>query len=172
MSKRDLSRYLESLSKKELEDQVHELYKRLKEVREFYNFVFNPKEDKLIDEIKFKINKEYFPPVGRKPKKRRSTAQKAIRNFIKLGVDSEKIADVMLYNIETAQRFCEVKPVNQISFYKSILNSFDEAALFIKEHHLPDKFKTRLEQIVTDAENQHWENASAFDYSFDSSFKH
>ena len=172
MSKRDLSRYLESLSKKELEDQMHELYKRLKEVREFYNFVFNPKEDKLIDEIKFKINKEYFPPAGRKPKKRRSTAQKAIRNFIKLGVDAEKIADVMLYNIETAQRFCEAKPVNQTAFYKSILNSFDEAAQFIQEYHLLDKFKTRLEQIVSETENQHWENAPAFDSRLDSVFKH
>ena len=56
MSKRDLSKYLSSLSKKELENQVEELYDRLKEVRQFYNFVFNPKEEKMVEEAKFKIN--------------------------------------------------------------------------------------------------------------------
>lgn len=99
MSKRKLKQYLESLSKKELEEQVLELHDRLKEVKTFYSFVFNPKEEKMLDEAKFKVYKEYFPPGKRKPKKRRSVAQKIIKEFVKLGVRSELIADFMLYNI-------------------------------------------------------------------------
>ena len=61
MSKKALKKYLHELSKEQLEEQVLELYTRLKEVKEFYNFVFNPNENKRIEECKFKIQKEYFP---------------------------------------------------------------------------------------------------------------
>ena len=162
MSKRELSKYLTSLSKKELEAQVSELYDRLKEVRQFYNFVFNPKEDKMVEEAKFKISKEYFPPSGRKPKRRRSVAQKHLRDFIKLGVEPGLIADVMLYNIEIAQAANAEKTINQDSFYKSILNSFEEALQFLNQHNQQAKFKMRVEKIIDRVEEQHWINAQAF----------
>ena len=163
MSKRDLSKYLSSLSKKELEQQVHELYDRLKEVREFYNFVFNPKENKMVDEAKFRISKEYFPPHGRKPKQRRSVAQKQIQNFIKLGVESSLIADVMLYNIEIAQTACAEKTIRQDAFYKSMLRSFKELVAFCDENNLRAKFSHRIERIVSNAFDQNWINKSAFE---------
>lgn len=167
MSKRELSKYLHTLSKKELEAQVQELYDRLKEVREFYNFVFNPKEDKMVDEAKFKISKEYFPVSNRKPKRRRSVAQKYIRSFIKLGVDPHLIADVMLYNIEIAQAANADKTINQDSFYKSMLNSFEEALQFFEENNLTSKFRPRIDQIMKNAEAQKWINSEAFEIQFD-----
>ena len=138
MSKRDLSKYLSSLSKKELENQVEELYDRLKEVRQFYNFVFNPKEEKMVEEAKFKINKEYFPQGKRKPKRRRSVAQKHIKNFIKLGVEPSLIADVMLYNIEIAQAACAEKVITQDAFYKSMLKSFQDTIKYLDSKILSD----------------------------------
>lgn len=163
MSKRELSRYLQSLSKAELEGQVCELYDRLKEVREFYNFVFNPREDKLIEEAKFKISKEYFPPSGRKPKKRRSVAQKHIRNFIKLGVEPTLVADVMLYNIEIALASNGEKASTQDAFYKSMFNSFKESIEFMREKNLVSKFSIRIEKIIEQTLIQNWINASAFE---------
>jgi hypothetical protein len=167
MSKRELSKYLHSLSKKELETQVQELYDRLKEVREFYNFVFNPKEDIMVDEAKFKISKEYFPAANRKPKRRRSVAQKFIRTFIKLGVDPHLVADVMLYNIEIAQAANGEKTINQDSFFKSMLNSFEEALAYIGEQNLSLKFSNRIEKILENVLEQKWINAEAFELQFD-----
>src|SRR5690606_12984377 len=129
MSKRALKKYLTDLSKPELEEQITELYDRLKEVKEFYDFVFNPKEDKLIDEAKFKISKEYFPIGKRKAKRRRSVAQNHIKNFIKLGVEPRLIGDLMLYNIEIAQAYNKDYEINAESFYKSMLKSFKDAVL-------------------------------------------
>ena len=100
MSKRDLKKYISSLNKKQLEEQIIELYDKFLPVKTYYDFVFNPKEDKLLDECKIKISNEYFPVRGKKAKARRSVAQKYIKHFISLGVDSFIIADVMLYNIE------------------------------------------------------------------------
>ena len=167
MSKRELSKYLTSLSKKELEAQVSELYDRLKEVRQFYNFVFNPKEEKMVEEAKFKIAKEYFPPSGRKPKRRRSVAQKHLRNFIKLGVEPSLIADVMLYNIEIAQASNAEKTINQDAFYKSMLNSFEEALEFLNQQNLRSKFKARIQKILSETEAQNWINADAFVTCYD-----
>ena len=100
MSKRALKKYLTELNKEQLEEQVLDLYHRFKEVKSYYNFVFNPKEDKLLEEAKVKISLEYFPSgKRRKVKMRRSIAQKYIKQFIQLGVDPVLILDFMLYNI-------------------------------------------------------------------------
>ncbi len=61
MSKRDLKKYLAELNKEQLEEQLIELYDKFKEVKVYYDFVFNPKEDILIQEAKTKVSNEYFP---------------------------------------------------------------------------------------------------------------
>ena len=163
MSKRDLNKYLKSLSKEQLEEQLLDLYGRFKEVKVYYNFVFNPKEDKLIEECKFKIAKEYFPTGKRKAKARRSIAQKHIKHFLQIGVDSSLIADVMLFNIETAQAFSAERPVIQDSFCKSMLNSFDQAVKFIADQGLYEANRSRIVKILETSEEQHWINAPAFE---------
>lgn len=163
MSKRALVKYLQSLKKDELETQVLELYDKFLPVRTYYNFVFNPKEDKLIDEAKQKVLKEYFPQTKRKPKARRSVAQKAIKHFITLELDPSLLADFMLFNIESAMRFNARKEVKQEAFFKSIYNSYEEASEFILRNGLKGIYWERLNKILEEAEAQNWFNASAFE---------
>lgn len=162
MSKRALKSYLNDLSKKQLEEQILDLYGRFKEVKTYYDFTFNPREDKLITEAKFKINKEYFPPGRRRPKARRSIAQKYFKHFIQIGMHPPLIADLMLYNIETAQKFNDRKPQKSEAFFKSIANSFEQAVDFISLHSLERDFKHRLETILLQTEKQNWYNLAAF----------
>ena len=162
MSKKALKKYVKELSKEQLEEQVLELYTRLKEVKEFYNFVFNPNENKRIEECKFKIQKEYFPLSRRKPKKRRSVAQKCLKSFLKLGMEPHYIADLMLFNIETAIHYCAEHPVRQESFYISIQRSFTEAQNYISESGLMADFHDRLEKITDEVWKQDWFNKEAF----------
>ena len=61
MSKRDLKKYLSELNKSQLEEQLIELYDKFKDVKVYYNFVFNPNEHNLVKEDKLKISNEYFP---------------------------------------------------------------------------------------------------------------
>jgi len=162
MSKKALKKYVRELSKEQLEEQVLELYTRLKEVKEFYNFVFSPNEDKRIEECKFKIQKEYFPLSRRKPKKRRSVAQKCIKSFLKLGMEPSFIADLMLFNIEIAIRYCDEHPIRQEAFYISIQRSFTEAQNYISESGLMTDFHKRLEKITTKVWEQNWFNKEGF----------
>lgn len=81
MSKRDLKKYLSELNKAQLEEQLIELYDKFKDVKVYYDFVFNPNERNLVKDAKLKISNEYYPIRGKRPKMRRSTAQKIYKTF-------------------------------------------------------------------------------------------
>ena len=166
MSKRDLKKYLNELNKEQLEEQILELYEKFLPVKVYYNFVFNPKEETLLQECKLKISHEYFPlqtkGKRKKPKMRRSVAQKYIKHFILLGVDPFVIADVMLYNIEIAQTFSAENLVKQELFYKSMFNSFEQALKFIISNGIISEFKSRLIAICDEASSQKWKNVADF----------
>ena len=166
MSKRDLKKYLAELNKGQLEEQILELYDKFSPVKVYYNFVFNPKEETLLQECKLKISNEYFPfkKAGRrsKPKMRRSVAQKYIKHFILLGVDPFVIADVMLYNIEIAQTFASENFIKQDLFFKSMFNSFEQAVIFLIANGILNDFKIRIAIIHNETITQKWHNEPEF----------
>lgn len=168
MSKRDLKKYLSELNKTQLEEQIIELYEKFSAVKIYYDFVFNPKEEILLQECKLKILNEYFPPrtsgkKARKPKMRRSVAQKYIKHFILLGVDPFIIGDVMLYSIEIAQTFSAERVVKQELFYKSMFNSFEQAVIFMIANGILNDFKPRIIAINDETMRQNWYNKQEFD---------
>ncbi|MBG48246.1 MAG: hypothetical protein CML05_08170 [Pseudozobellia sp.] len=166
MSKRDLKKYLRELPRPALEEQLLDLYVRFPEVKTYYDFIFNPKEDKLVQEAKTKIGNEYFPVKRRKPKARRSVAHKFIKHFLKLGVEPVLLADVMLYNIEIAQLFAKEKNVNE-AFYKSMLKSFEESLHFISINALLPDFKERILKIYQETQESNWPFAEGFSRALD-----
>jgi hypothetical protein len=163
MSKKDLKKYLRSLEKDQLEEQILELYDKFDNVRTFYNFAFDPKEDKLIGEAKLRISKEYFPQKHRKVKARRSVAQNQIRHFLQLGVDPNLIADVMLFNIEIGQTFSSDKHNITEAFSKSMFRSFEQAVNYIHQNALTSEFINRIQKIKVEAEEQKWPNLYQFE---------
>ena len=162
MSKRDLKKYLAELSKAQLEEQIVELYDKFSGVKIYYDFAFNPNEDKLVREAKLKISNEYFPIKGKKAKMRRSVAQKFIKHFMSLGVDPYIIADVMLYNIEIAQTFSADKTIKQELFFKSMLSSYRQAVSFMIEKGILADFQSRVVAIKEETIVQKWYNYHEF----------
>lgn len=149
-----------------MEEQLLDLYDRFPSVKKYYNFVFNPKEDRLIQEAKMKISNEYYPLKRKRPKARRSVAQKYIKNFILLGMDPLKIADLMLYNLEIAMTFEAEKRVAE-SFYKSMLNSFNELLKFISYHGLLAEFRTRVLKTYETTQQRDWPYKEDFSRALD-----
>ncbi|QYJ67735.1 DUF6155 family protein [Flavobacterium litorale] len=168
MSKRDLKKYLTSLPKEELETQLMTLYEKFGEVKTYYDFIFNPKEDKLEQEAKTKILHEYFPVRGKKRAKlRRSVAQKQIKHFISLGVDSYIIADVMLYNIEIAQKYTAKREIRNATFYRSMYNHYKQVADYVTANGMAAEFKPRILAIHDTVFEQEWENCKEFERIYD-----
>lgn len=162
MSKRNLKQYLTELTKKQLQEQILELYEKFGNVKTYYNFVFNPNEEKLSKEAKLKISNEYFPVNRRKPKMRRSVAQKFIKHFVELGVDAYIIADIMLFSIEIAQSFTAEKAIKNEAFYKSVLNSFKQVTEFVIENGIYYDFQARIKAIENEVVEQKWMNEFEF----------
>lgn len=167
MSKRAFKKYIGSLPKEELEEQILDLYERFDDVRVFYNFVFNPNEDKLVKDAKFKISKEYFPVGRRKAKTRRSVAQKLIKHFLKLEMEAHSLADVMLYNIEVAQTYSRDRENITEAFQKSMFKSFEQAVGYIIETGISSEFTERLQKIEDEAARQNWYNSYQFNRLMD-----
>lgn len=155
MSKRILKKYLAELPKEALEEQVLDLYERFSPVKTYYDFVFNPKEEKMLHEAKTKIHNEYFPVKRRRPRARRSVAQKYIRHFLTLGMQEALIADLMWYNLETAQKFSSSRNV-PAAFYRSMLNSFTEAVQFTVHQSLLPEFRERMHAVYAEVFRQQW----------------
>ena len=163
MSKRELRKYLNELTKKQLEEQIMDLYTRFKFVKEYYDFAFNPRENELIEQCRFQISKEYYPVGSRKAKMRRSVAQKWIKKLILLDADSSLLADVMFFNIEIALTFSGEHIIRQESFFTSMYKSFDEALHFVSEKGILTEFKGRIEKIASDTWDQKWPNRNVFE---------
>ena len=166
MSKRDLKKYLDELNKQQLEEQILELYEKFPAVKTYYDFVFNPKEDTLLKDCKIKISNEYFPQKTsgkpRRPKMRRSVAQKFIKHFVLLGVDPFIIGDVMLYSIEIAQIFSAERLVKPDAFFKSMLSSFEQAIKFMIANGILEEFMSRIIAINKEVSRQNWFNKEEF----------
>lgn len=163
MSKRELKKYLRELKKEELEDQILDLYERFKSVKVFYDFIFNPREEQLMQKAKLKISKEYFPETKSRPKTRRSIAKKEIKHFKQLGVDPYITADLMLFNIEIAQAFSEEKSNLKEAFCQSMFKSLKETINYITENGITTEFRSRIIKITSRAKAQHWPNTYQFE---------
>lgn len=149
MSKRALKKYLNELPKEALEEQLMNLYTQFPPVKKYYDFIFNPQEEKLVNEAKVKVSNEYFPLRRKRPRARPSVAQKFIKEFKKLEMDPFWVAELMVYNLEVAHAF-SLQRERPEKFYKSMLNSFKEAVAYVNYNGLRESYLERL-KIFYDA---------------------
>lgn len=162
MSKRALRKYLSEMSEEALQEQLLDLYERFPQVKTYYDFVFNPREDQLVQEAQTRILKEYFPSGRRRPKARRSVAQKYIKHFSTLGMDPYLLAELMAFNLETAFRFEQSRRCPE-AFYKSMLNSSREWLVHLAEYGLISEFRDRAAAYLEGVSQAGWPNAYAFE---------
>jgi len=162
MSKKLLQKHLVELQKEHLEIMVLDLYDKFPEVKTYFNFVFNPNENKLLEQARVKVANEFFPIKRKRPKARRSVAQKYIKHFKTLGMSPELIAEFMWYNIGLMHTFCEEKP-QRLPFFKSFCNFYKEALQFASYHQIIPLYKTQILAIYTASKD--WENAYDFEMS-------
>jgi len=166
MSKRDLKKFVAEVPKKELEQQILDLYDRFPSVKNYYNFVFNPKEEDLILEAKSRIRNEYFPVKRKRPRARRSVAHKYIKQFRKLEMDASWLAELMVFNLETAVDFEENRRLPE-AFYKSMHNSFSELVQYVSLHQLLPLYQARILSIYQAVQEREWLYAQEFSRALD-----
>ncbi|MEJ2583909.1 MAG: DUF6155 family protein [Robiginitalea sp.] len=160
MSKKALKKYLKELDAAALREQILDLYGRFPEVKTYYDFVFNPREEKLLEEAMQRISEEYFPRRRKKAKARRSVAHRYIRHFRTLGVDPVVLSELMIFNLETAQRYESCRNCPE-AFYRSIYKSFQEWGNHLVHHGIYPEFRDRATSFVKGVEAADWPNKQA-----------
>ena len=73
----------------------------------------------------------------------------------------------MLYNIETAQKYTAKREINNVTFYKSMYNSYKQVVDFVVINGMAVEFKPRILAIHDAAFSQEWENSKDFERIYD-----
>ena len=161
MSKRKLKKYLQTLDAAALREQLMDLYNRFPEVKTYYDFVFDPQEDKLLEEAAGRISEEYFPRRRKRAKARRSVAHKYIRHFRTLGVAPTVLAELMAFNLETALRYEKQRNCPD-AFYRSMYKSYREWGQHLVHHGILEEFRDRFNGFATAVAVAGWPGREAF----------
>jgi Family of unknown function (DUF6155) len=154
MGIKDLKSELEILDKKNLIELISEIYRKDKNVQEFFEYYLKPDETKLFEKYKTQVREGFYPKRG--DALRLSVARQAISNFKKFEPSKELLADLMLYYVECGVEFTnDFGDINE-SFYTSIAAMFRSALDLISREGNSDRFKERATKIVRDSDGIGW----------------
>jgi len=150
MSKLQLKKELQRLTKEQLIEQITELYDAYKPVKEYYNTLLNPDNiQELYEKYKSIIVNEFYPNTKSwNPKTRFSVAKKAIADFAALKPPPMLLADLMVTLAENACKFTYDYGDMTEQFYNSAVSNFERALKYLQKESLLDDFKLRCENCL------------------------
>ncbi|HLP15970.1 MAG TPA: DUF6155 family protein, partial [Bacteroidota bacterium] len=82
--------------------------------------------------------------------------KKAISDFKKLGVSSERVVDLMLIYVEDGVRYTNEYGDISESFYNSVAGVYRHALELMKKEQLLEKFQKRAEKMIEETEGIGW----------------
>lgn len=144
--KKQLNKYLDSLSKEDLEKEIKKLYATFKEVKNFYDMELSDDRTNIIESFKKRIKTEYFPARGY-GKARSAESLKVVQEFKKIAVSKKDIIELLLYRVEQMVAFTRAYGDMPIPFYDSMCNSFGDAIALMNQEKLVKEFKHTCEEL-------------------------
>ena len=156
ISKSTLKQYLEQRSKKQLLDDIADLFTKFSVVQDYYQAKINPvDEEQLVQKYKTVIRREFFPERGF-GKARRSVARKAVSDYKKVSGDPVGLADLMLFFVGMGVRFTNEYGDIDEPFYNSMESMYHKAVQHIFKHDLQYHFEDRCRDIVDHSAHTGW----------------
>ena len=153
MSKTELKKHLQSLTKEQVIEQVLELYGNCKPAKEYFEFILNPDEKGKFKKYRAVIINEFYPEADRfDPSLRFSVAKKAIADFRALKPSPALLADLLVSLPETACQFTNEYGDMTEQYYNSTVTNFEAALKFLQQNNLLADFKLRCQDCVKYAE--------------------
>jgi hypothetical protein len=147
MSKTELKKHLQSLTKEQVIEQVLELYGNCKPAKVYLEYFLKPDEKGQFEKYKAIIINE-FSEGKRMPKMRFSVAKKAISDFRQLNPSPLLYGDLMLTLAEAAWKLAYNLSDLWEQYYDSAANNYEAALKFLQKNNLLDNFKLRCLDCV------------------------
>lgn len=144
----DFRKYLQSLSKEELESELINLVKSYKEVKEYFSLKVNPaNEEEIFLKYKENIKNQFFTK-----KFYGNPNFREIRGcysaFKKVSKNTEYLIELMIYTVEIGIKYLEeVKPLED-RFYERVCKVFKDVTILINKNKYEEKYINRCKKIV------------------------
>jgi len=102
MSKTQLKKELQLLSREQLEQLLLDAYEAKKEIKQYFDFFLNPDAAKLLDRYKSAIDKELKRSKRGHSRARTSTVKRLLKDFSSFQPGFEYEMDLMLHTVSAA----------------------------------------------------------------------
>lgn len=146
--KRSLNKYLSTLSRKDLEQEIKKLYDAFKPVRDYYHLELDENTAEVLQQYKDKIKAEYFPKRGF-GKARNGASRKVITEFKKIATHPKDVVELWLYRTEMMVEFTlEYGDINE-AFYNSLASGFEQACKIMQKEQLTTEFRSYAQSMLS-----------------------
>jgi hypothetical protein len=151
ITRTELKRFLNSLPKDRLVNQVVDLWATLPQVKDYYEAKVRPEnEENVRQKYRAIVEREFYPARGYGGAKL-AVARKAVMDYKKIAASAEGVADLMIFYVEMGVRFTNDYGDIGEAFYSSMQSMYASALEWIVKHDLKPQFEARCAAIVQDS---------------------
>ncbi len=148
MNKKELKKFITTLSNEELQGEIIKLFEKFDQVKHFYTAELSNDTQALLSKYKQKIEKEFQRASTRSSNSYRITEiNNIIKEFEKVSVFSIDIIELKLYRIELAIKLVKDFRIDDQTYYASIAGHYHKALKQINATHLEDYFADKIDAI-------------------------
>ena len=166
-SKKELSKFLNELSKEELIKEFEKLYGKFKEVKTYYNIELSGNTTELLKAAKELIKNQYFPKRGYGNPKA-SVIKKVMDDFAKVSIYPKDLINLNLFRVEQAIAFTAAFGDIDMAYYTSLGAAFERTLKLIVQHNYQEEYKITCKELVDKTEDFGWGLHEDFSNLYDS----
>lgn len=149
MSKAKLKKYLQTLTQEQLLEVLMDMYDARKAAKEYLEFFLDPDAGNELEKVKKEVSRIYFTPQGRpRAKFTIKDSNDLVADFIRLNVDAEHVADLMIYHAEMFVSRLVMRRIVRETAWQQFLNLYTKARDYVESYDLLDRYGRRLEKMV------------------------
>lgn len=152
MRKSRFLKHIHTINEDELRDELMHLFDKIPEVKAFYALELGNDKDrqKIYDKAKESIKSKYRTKSYRKPRRPRiQKINSLLKELEKTAVFQWDMIDIYLFNAEQGLLFMNTYKFYSEPLKNTILNSLNKALLLIEESLFQDKYKERVETLIS-----------------------
>lgn len=151
----DLQHYLAEQTDAELREEILRLFKKLKQVQDYYaQELLSPAErQKMLDQYKKKVDGHFYTRSGNPKIPSNAQLRQLIKAFEQVAVVPADVVELLIHRVEKTIEFADEFGGLPEGDYKAAANAYEKALQLILEHKLEKYFTIRCREITVGKNN-------------------
>jgi hypothetical protein len=168
--KREFTKFIKTLDEDSLAKELQKLYNKFPEIKKYYQMELSPTTDKVVNEYKVKLRKEYFRPtsLGRG---KSSVSRKLIAGFKKIAIHQSDVIELWVYRTELMAEYTMKRNYIKEAFSNSLVSSYETSCKLIVKERLEIQFAPRCKTIIDTIQDYGWGLPEELEYIYKQYFR-